>query len=90
MGYRRALALQYIASPVAVLKPHGWINWSSFLESGGECDYAGWQRISAQSVLSYDASAPLNDPDVQEINPDFRYMLFPGDPNCQKKHLKQD
>jgi hypothetical protein len=74
--------------PVAVLKPHGSINWSSFLESGGKCDYAGWQRISAQSVLSYDASAPLNDPDVQEINPDFRYMLFPGDPELPEEAPK--
>ena len=74
--------------PVAVLKPHGSINWSSYLESGGQCDYAGWQRVSAQSVLSYDASAPLNDPDPQEINPDFRYMLFPGDPELPEEAAK--
>ncbi|MGP8225876.1 MAG: hypothetical protein ACLQGT_06940 [Terracidiphilus sp.] len=74
--------------PVAVLKPHGSINWSSFLESGGRCDYEGWQKISSQSVLSYDASAPLDDPDAQEINPDFRYMLFPGDPELQEEAAK--
>jgi hypothetical protein len=73
---------------VAVLKPHGSINWSSYLESGGQCDYAGWQRISGQSVLSYDATAPLNDPDAQEINPDFRYMLFPGDPELPEEAAK--
>jgi hypothetical protein len=74
--------------PVAVLKPHGSINWSSYLESGGQCDYEGWQRVSSQSVLSYDASAPLNDPDPQEINPDYRYMLFPGDPELPEEAAK--
>jgi hypothetical protein len=73
---------QYTASShlISVLKPHGSINWSSYLEGGGRCDYEGWRRIAPGSNLSFDVSQPLADPDVDEINPDSRYMLFPGDP----------
>lgn len=77
----------YTTSPgvVSVLKPHGSINWSSYLGGGGHCDYGGWRVIAPQSTLSFDVSQPLTDPDVDEINPDFRYMLFPGDPELPKQ-----
>jgi hypothetical protein len=71
---------------VPVLKPHGSINWSSYLESGGRCDYEGWRVIAPHSKLSYDVLQPLSDPDVDEVNPDFRYMLFPGDPELPEKN----
>lgn len=69
-----------------VLKPHGSINWSSWLESGGSCDYEGWSSIAPGSKLSYDATQPLVDPDIGEINPDYRYMLFPGDPELSEEN----
>ncbi len=70
---------------VSILKPHGSINWSSFLANNGCCDYVGWNRIAPQSKFSYDASHPLQNPDVDEIHPDFRPMLFPGDPELPEK-----
>jgi hypothetical protein len=70
----------------AVLKPHGSINWSSWLEGGGHCDYEGWRAIAPQSKLSFDVTQPFVDPDVDEINPDFRYMLFPGDPELPEQN----
>jgi len=77
----------YSAGVIPIFKPHGSINWSSYLESGGRCDYEGWRVIAPQSKLSYDALQPLSDPDVDEVNPDFRYMLFPGDPELPEKDL---
>ena len=70
----------------AVLKPHGSINWSSWMESGGRCDYEGWRPIAAGSKLCFDATQPLVDPDADEINPDYRYMLFPGDPELPEQN----
>ena len=83
-----AVPWQYTRSAgvIPVLKPHGSINWSSYLESGGHCDYEGWRVIAPQSKLSYDVLQPLSDPDVDEVNPDFRYMLFPGDPELPEKN----
>jgi hypothetical protein len=65
---------------VPVLKPHGSINWSSYVKDGGVSDYPGWKPIADGSQLCFDASRPLLDPDPQEVNPTLRYMLFPGDP----------
>jgi hypothetical protein len=70
----------------AVLKPHGSINWSSWLEGGGSCDYEGWRAIAPQSKLSFDVTRPFVDPDADEINPDDRYMLFPGDPELPEEN----
>lgn len=69
---------------VPVLKPHGSINWSGYLRTGGVCEYSGWERIAPGSQLSWDRSNPLVDPDQQEVNRDLRYMLFPGDPELPK------
>jgi hypothetical protein len=65
---------------VPVLKPHGSINWTGYLREGGSCEYPGWKTIAPDSQLCFDESRPLLNPDPQEINPDLRYMLFPGDP----------
>jgi hypothetical protein len=64
---------------VPVLKPHGSINWSGFLRESLKSDYAGWAPIASHSRLSYDRFNPLSNPDMQDINPYLRYMIFPGD-----------
>ncbi|HTU50316.1 MAG TPA: hypothetical protein VMF56_06960 [Acidobacteriaceae bacterium] len=71
---------------VPVLKPHGSINWSSYLETGGHCTYPGWTRIAPNSTVSYDKWRPLLDPDPQEINPDLRFMRYPGDPEFPEQN----
>jgi hypothetical protein len=40
----------------------------------------GWRVIAPQSTLSFDASQPFVDSDVDESNSEFRYMIFSGDP----------
>jgi hypothetical protein len=65
--------------PVAILKPHGSIHWSGFLREGLKSDYTGWVPTASNNRLSYDQFNPLGNPDMQEINPDLRYMIFPGD-----------
>lgn len=65
---------------IPVLKPHGSINWSSYLETGGSCEYHGWRPIAPNSKISFDESRPLLDPDPQEVHPGLRLMLYPGDP----------
>lgn len=64
---------------VPILKPHGSINWNGFLRKGLKSSYNGWTPIAPNSRLSYDRYNPFSNPDVQEINPDLRYMIFPGD-----------
>jgi hypothetical protein len=75
-----------VPGATAVLKPHGSINWSSWMEGGGHCAYEGWRAIVPQSKLSFDVTQPFADPDVDEINPDSRYMLFPGDPELPEQN----
>ncbi|MDD1778467.1 MAG: hypothetical protein LUQ65_09900, partial [Candidatus Helarchaeota archaeon] len=67
-------------SKVSILKPHGSINWNDHLRRGLKTEYSGWRPIGPDNKLSYDASNPLSNPDRDDINPDFRYMIFPGDP----------
>jgi hypothetical protein len=69
---------------VPVLKPHGSINWSSYLNTSSSCGYSGWARIAPGSNISWDEVRPLQDPDPQEINPDLRSMLYPGDPELSR------
>jgi hypothetical protein len=71
---------------VPVLKPHGSINWNSHLMSGNRSDYFYWQGISKNSEISVDVSGLLRDPDPDEMNPEFRYMLFPGDPELPEQN----
>jgi hypothetical protein len=83
----RALAGSYLPwtysdsrSAISILKPHGSINWNDYLSKGLRTEYSGWQPIGPDSKLSYDASNPLSNPDRDDINPNLRYMIFPGDP----------
>ncbi len=64
-----------------VIKPHGSINWSGHLREGSLPLYSGWQPIRADSKLSFYRVNPLANPDLDNIHPNLRYMIFPGDPN---------
>jgi hypothetical protein len=70
---------------VAVLKPHGSINWNGYLRRNFRNDSGLWQPIGPGNRLSYPAETPLKNPDQQEINPDLRYALFPGDPDLPEQ-----
>jgi hypothetical protein len=67
-------------SAISVLKPHGSINWNDYLSRGMKTGYSGWRPICPDSELSYDSLNPLLNPDRDDINPNLRYMVFPGDP----------
>jgi hypothetical protein len=69
-----------------LVKPHGSINWSSFAQQKLIPDYAGWKPIAPGSTLSYDSEHPLANPDKQEINPDLRWCLYPGDSDLPEDH----
>lgn len=66
---------------VAVLKPHGSINWNSYLRNNLRNESGDWQPIGPGSRFSYMAEAPLKNPDQDMVNPDLLYALFPGDPD---------
>lgn len=66
---------------IAVLKPHGSINWNGYLRESAHNDFGLWTPIAQGSKLSYPSQIPLFNPGQQEVNPDFRYVLFPGDPD---------
>jgi hypothetical protein len=67
-------------SDTSILKPHGSINWNDYLSRGLKTEYSGWRPVCPDSTLSYDSSNPLSNPDRDDINPNLRYMIFPGDP----------
>lgn len=71
-------------SAISILKPHGSINWNDYLTRGLKTEYSGWRPIGPDSKLSYDASNPLSNPDRDDINPNLRYMIFPGDPESDE------
>jgi hypothetical protein len=72
---------------VPVIKPHGSINWSSFAQNPNlSAEYPHWTPIAPGSTLSFDAASPLANPDMQEVNPDLRYCLYPGDPEHPEFH----
>jgi hypothetical protein len=67
---------------VAVIKPHGSINWSAHEQSPKwSAQYSDWEPIGPGSKLSFDGKQPLCNQDMEEINTDFRYCLYPGDPD---------
>jgi hypothetical protein len=67
---------------VAILKPHGSINWSGHLRNAGlRAEYQGWRPLGSGSKLCFDSIDPLSNPNKQEINTDLRYMIYPGDPD---------
>jgi hypothetical protein len=72
-------------STIPILKPHGSINWSDYLRKNLKAEYRGWKAIGPSIKLSYDARNPLSNPDRDGINPDLRYMIFPGDPESAKE-----
>ncbi|MGD0222680.1 MAG: hypothetical protein ABSF71_10105 [Terriglobia bacterium] len=71
----------YDPAIVPILKPHGSINWNSYLRRGFQNDSGLWRPIGPGSGLSYPAVTPLENPFQQGINPDLVYALFPGDPD---------
>jgi hypothetical protein len=76
---------------VAVIKPHGSINWSSFSQNPNlSAEYPDWLPIEPGSTLSFDSANPLANPDMQEINPRLRYCLYPGDPDHPEFHADLD
>ena len=76
---------------IPVIKPHGSINWSSFAQNKNLSNsYSGWAPTAPGSTLSFDATDPLKNPDLQEINSDLRYCLFPGDPDLPQTHSDLD
>jgi hypothetical protein len=72
-----------LAGPgVPIIKPHGSINWSAHAQHQNlVAQYQGWRPIGPGSRLSFDGQNPLSNQDVQEINTDLRYCLYPGDPD---------
>ena len=67
---------------VPVIKPHGSINWSAHAQHENLTpEYQYWQPIAPASKLSFDIKRPLANPDMQAINEDLRYCLYPGDPD---------
>lgn len=75
----------FMGACVPVLKPHGSINWNSYLMTVSTSDYLYWRRIGQNSEISVDVSQLLSDPDPDEANPAVRYMLFPGDPELPEQ-----
>ena len=72
---------------IPIIKPHGSINWSSFAHDPNiSPKYPGWKPIGIGSTLSYDACHPLENPDLDDINPEMRYCLYPGDPDLPQSH----
>lgn len=86
-GVQWSYSLADDAGAVSVIKPHGSLNWSSFAQNPNlVAQYQHWRPIAPQSTLSYDGAAPLANPDLQDINSDMRYCLYPGDPDLPTSH----
>jgi hypothetical protein len=91
VGASWAYSTSAASGTVAVIKPHGSINWSSFAQNANlSADYQDWKPIALGSTLSFDSAQPLANPDMQEINPNLRYCLFPGDPDHPEFHADLD
>jgi hypothetical protein len=67
-------------SSVPILKPHGSINWSRHLQEELKAEYQDWLPISLDSKFCFDYKNPFLNPDIDNIHPNLRYMIFPGDP----------
>lgn len=81
--WKKAICWAYTgqtASHIAILKPHGSINWSRHLEEGLVPDARHLQPIAHGSPYSFNSRDPFSDPFPQGINQDLRYMILPGDP----------
>ena len=73
------------STTVPVLKPHGSVNWNTYLREGLQANYSHWRPISPDSRFSYDSANPFSNPDRQEVHPSLRYMIFPGNPELPEK-----
>lgn len=72
---------------IPIIKPHGSINWSSYAQNSNiVSEYTGWKPIGPDSTLSYDSCHPLDNPDLGDHNDNFRYCLYPGDPDQPQTH----
>ena len=72
---------------IPIIKPHGSINWSSFAHNTNiRPKYSYWKPIGVDSTLSYDSKKPLENFDLEDQNDDFRYCLYPGDPDLPESH----
>ena len=74
---------QYSWTPkgrLPVIKPHGSINWNKHRREGSEAHDPDWVPVG-DTKLSFYARKPLEDVGLDEVVPDFNYMLFPGDPD---------
>jgi hypothetical protein len=69
------------APGISILKPHGSINWNGHLREGLKAEYSGWQPLGRGSKIAFDVHNPLANPNMQEINSDLRYVIYPGDPD---------
>jgi hypothetical protein len=70
-------------APIAVIKPHGSLNWVNHLQQADSgikfANPAGMIPIAPQSTLSYDSSHPFEDPLLEYDWVRLRSITFPGD-----------
>jgi hypothetical protein len=68
------------SSWIRVVKPHGSINWM-------QARLGGLQPVARGAQIAYDPSNPLTDPDLTEVHPNLRVMIFPGDAETSTDNL---
>jgi hypothetical protein len=70
-------------APLAVIKPHGSLNWTNHLQQVDNgrriINPIGFARIAPQSTLSFMPSLPFEDPLLGQDSDDLRCITFPGD-----------
>ena len=64
---------------IPVIKPHGSVNWNSYLRDGLVAHSSSWQPIRQGSKLSYIRKTPIENPHLDEVLPQLIYSVFPGD-----------
>jgi hypothetical protein len=69
--------------PIAVIKPHGSLNWTNHLEQADSGrvirNPVDFVPIAPNSTLSYVIARPFEDPLLQYDSDDLRCLTFPGD-----------
>ena len=68
-----------MGNAVPIVKPHGSINWNKFMQEGLYAHSANWRPLGVGRKLCFDQQAPLVDADKEEIVPNLRHLVFPGD-----------
>jgi len=70
-------------APLAVIKPHGSLNWTNHLQQVDNgrriTNPIEFAPISPQSTLSFMPSLPFEDPLLRQDSDDLRCITFPGD-----------